>query len=88
VYLALHLITERLIYELMLLHHGLVCERSRYDDGLEVLTVPGYTSVRSREALFNQLLDLRRFHQPKNQISSRIPPFQGTIQAYVREGVN
>jgi hypothetical protein len=75
--LLFHLIPQRLVDQLVLLHHGFACEGVGHDLRLEVLAITRNVGLRAGKSLLNQLLNLFRLHRYYQVLSMRIELFQG-----------
>ncbi len=75
--LLFHLVPQRLVDQLVLLHHGFACEGIGHDLRLEVLAITRHVGLRAGKSLLNQLLNLFRLHRYYQVLSMRIELFQG-----------
>jgi hypothetical protein len=75
--LLFHLVSQRLVDQLVLLHHGFAREGVGHDVGLEVLAITRNVGLRAGKPVLNQLLNLLRLHHYCQVLSMRIELFQG-----------
>ncbi|GEM_PF-4682165 len=75
--LLFHLVPQRLVDQLVLLHHGFACEGVGHDLRLEVLAITRNVGLRAGKSLLNQLFNLFGLHRYYQVLSTRIELFQG-----------